>query len=701
MHRAILVMQKDERLECLLDPKSIAVIGASDNPEKLGYVILENIKNSGFKGSVYPINPKVDSILGYRCYKSVKDVPGKIEIAEIVIPAKAVAGAMRECGEKGVKVAVVISSGFGEVGNKDMENELVEICKKYGVRLIGPNVFGFSNTINSCNGTFGTELPFKGEIALISQSGALGLALIGWTHTERVGLDYMFSIGNMADVCQGDLIEVLADDENTKTICQYIEGVHNGRRFFNICKEASKVKPIVALKAGKSSRGEKAAASHTGSLAGASKIYEAAFEQSGVIEASTIREMFSLSLALSKQPPMRGENLVIITNGGGAGVCATDAAERYGVPLGDISEGLRKEFFKWMPDFGSAKNPVDITGMATAKEYEGAIKAAALDKSVDGIVVVICRTAVAEPMPIARGIVEAMSGSDKPVAVTYIGGQDCVDAMNYLKESGIPAYPDPAEAVRALAALREYGRYLEKKESGFKPYTDVDRKKVSSVIGSTDGKAIVEHSAKEIFSAYGIKTPKEEVAKSADEAEKIASEVGYPVVMKIVSKDILHKSDAKAVKVNVKKGEVKKTFDEIMANAKAYKSDAQIEGILVQEMAPQGRETIVGSLSDPQFGPCIMFGLGGIFVEVLKDVIFRLAPVSREEALEMMKKIKGYPILKGVRGESSIDFEALADAVSRLSQLVSDFPEIKEIDANPIFAYEKGYMVADARIILK
>jgi acetyltransferase len=694
-------MQKDERLECLLDPKSIAVIGASDNPEKLGYVILDNIKNSGFKGDVYPINPKVDSILGYKCYKSVRDVPGKIEIAEIVIPAKAVAGAMRECGEKGVKVAVVISSGFGEVGNRDMENELVEICKRYGVRLIGPNVFGFSNTINSCNGTFGTQLPFKGEIALISQSGALGLALIGWTHTERVGLAYMFSIGNMADVCQGDLIEVLADDDSTKTICQYIEGVHNGRRFFNICREASKRKPIVALKAGKSSRGEKAAASHTGSLAGASRIYEAAFKQSGVIEADTIREMFSLSLALSKQPPMRGDNLVIVTNGGGAGVCATDAAERYGIPIKDISLELQNEFKKWMPEFGSGKNPVDITGMATAREYAGAVKAAVAEKSADGIVVVVCRTAVADPDEIAKGVIEASKVSDKPITVTFIGGQDCTDAMNYLKENGVPAYPDPAEAVRAMAALREYGRYLDRKERDFRPYTNVDKNRVREIINGTDGKAVVEHSAKEIFSAYGIKVPKEEIAKSADEAERIASRIGYPLVMKIVSRDILHKSDAKAVKVNVREGEVRRTFDEIMANARAYKSDARIDGVLVQEMAPQGRETIVGSLYDPQFGPCIMFGLGGIFVEVLKDVVFRLAPISREDAKEMMTEIKGYPILKGVRGESSVDFDALADAVSRISQLVSDFPEIKEIDANPIFAYEKGYMVADARIILK
>jgi acetyltransferase len=477
--------------------------------------------------------------------------------------------------------------------------------------------------------------------------------------------------------------------------------VHNGRRFFNICKEASKIKPIVALKAGKSSRGEKAAASHTGSLAGASRIYEAAFKQSGVIEASTIREMFSLSLALSKQPPMRGDNLVIITNGGGAGVCATDAAERYGIPINDISSELQNEFKRWMPEFGSAKNPVDITGMATAREYEGAIKAAIADKSADGIIVVVCRTAVAEPTSIANGIIESSKNSDKPITVSFIGGKDCTDAMNFLKENGVPAYPDPAEAVRAMAALRDYGRYLERKDAGFKPYNDVNRERVREIINSTDGKAIVEHRAKEIFSAYGIKTPEEKVAKSAEEAERIASEIGYPVVMKIVSKDILHKSDARAVRVNVKEAEVKRAFEEIVKNAKAYKSDAEIEGVLVQEMAPSGRETIVGSLYDPQFGPCIMFGLGGIFVEVLKDVVFRLAPLSKEEAKEMMREIKGYPILKGVRGESSVDFDALADAVSRISQLVNDFPEIKEIDANPIFAYEKGYMVADARIILR
>jgi acetyltransferase len=692
-------MAKDEKLECLLNPRSIAVIGASDKPEKMGYMVLENILQ-GYKGEIYPINPKINEVLGLKCYPNVSDVPGDIDIGVISVPAKAVLDVVKDCARKKVNILLVITSGFSEIGNKALEDEIVQVCKSSGMRLIGPNIFGMANTVINCNTTFGRALPYKGKVAFITQSGALGLALNGWTYLEKVGLSYMISIGNIADVCSGDIAEVLEDDPNTNCICQYIEGVHDGRRFFNICKKASKKKPIVALKAGKSVRGVKAAASHTGSLAGATKVYEAAFKQSGVIEAENLKDMFNFSATLSLQPPMLGDRVAIISNGGGAGVCATDAAERYGIPIQDISEELQKEFRKCMPEYGSAKNPVDLTGMAQREQYEYAIRKAIESDEIDGITVVLCHTTFVDPIDVAKGVVECSKSSKKPIVASSIGGKECEEAMIYLKERGVPAYPDPADAIKGLGALREYGRYLERPEEEFKPWS-VDKESVRKIIEQNRGKIVLENRAKEIFSAYGISIPKERVVKSSREALTAAKEIGFPIVMKIVSKDILHKSDAHCVKVNVKENEVENVYNEVIENAKRYDETAEIEGVLVQRMAPPGRETIVGTILDPQFGPCIMFGLGGVFVEVLKDVVFRIAPISREEGLEMMKEIKGYPILQGVRGEMPADMDSLAEAISRLSQLVYDFPEIKEIDANPIFTYEKGYIAADARIILK
>ena len=692
-------MTKDEKLECLLNPRSIAVIGASDKPEKMGYMVLENILQ-GYKGGIYPINPKINEVLGLKCYPNVNDVPGNIDIGVILVPAKAVLNIVKDCARKKVNILLVISSGFSEIGNKALEDEIVQVCKSSGMRLIGPNIFGMANTVINCNTTFSRVLPYKGKVAFITQSGALGLALNGWTYLEKVGLSYMFSIGNIADVCSGDIAEVLEDDPNTNCICQYIEGVHDGRRFFNICKKASKKKPIVALKAGKSVRGIKAAASHTGSLAGATKVYEAAFKQSGVIEAENLKDMFNFSATLSLQPPMLGDRVAIISNGGGAGVCATDAAERYGIPIQDISEELQKEFRKCMPEYGSAKNPVDLTGMAQREQYEYAIREAIESNEIDGITVVLCHTTFVDPREVAKGVVECSKSSKKPIIASVIGGKECEEAMAYLKENGVPAYPDPADAIKGLGALREYGRYLEMPEEEFKPWS-VDKESVRKIIEQNRGKIVLENRAKEIFSAYGINIPKENIVKSSKEALTAAKEIGFPIVMKIVSKDILHKSDAHCVRVNVKENEVENVYNEVIENAKRYDETAEIEGVLVQKMAPPGRETIVGTILDPQFGPCIMFGLGGVFVEVLKDVVFRIAPISKEEGLKMMKEIKGYPILQGVRGEMPADMDSLAEVISRFSQLVYDFPEIKEIDANPIFAYEKGYIVADARIILK
>ena len=692
----------DEKLFGIIAPESIAVVGASKNPDKIGYQIVENIYSTGYEGKVYPINPNIDEIFGLKGYAYVKDVPDKVDVAIIVVPADRVLNVVKDCAEKKVDLLVLITSGFSEVGNIKEEEEIVRICKEAGMRLIGPNVFGIASTISNYNGTFGPELPYRGKIVFVIQSGALGVALNGWTHLDTVGLSSIVSIGNMSEVDFGDLIELFSFDRNTNCICLYVEGIKDGRKFFEICKSASLQKPIIALKAGKSERGLKAAASHTGSLAGTTAIYDAAFKQSGVISAKNLEDMFDLSLGLVCTKPMDCDRIIIITNGGGAGVLATDAAERYGLPIQDISPELQEELRGCMPEYGSTRNPVDLTGMAKRDDYEYAIKAAISDDKVDGIVVLFCQTTYENPQNVSEGILKVNKGSTKPIVVGMIGSSNADIAMSYLRGHDMAAYNTPDKCMNVIATSCRYGRYLQKMEGAhgeFESYK-VDRDKVREIIGRSK-KAILEHDAKEIFKAYGIPVPEEEVAHTKAQAKEIADKIGYPVVAKISSYEILHKSDAGGVKINLKTAEeVERAYEEILLNAKNYKPDARIEGVLIQHMAPQGKEMIIGTMQDSQFGPCIMFGLGGIFVEVLKDVVFRLAPITKGEAVEMIHEIKGYPILEGVRGEEGVDLNVIAECLSRFSQLAYDNPEIKEIDANPVFGYEKGAIVADARIIL-
>ncbi len=694
-----------ENLRHIFRPSSVAVVGASKKVEKIGYQCLKNLIEGGYEGKIYPVNPKESEILGLKCYPDVKSIPGSVDLALIVVPAKVVKDVVKRCVEKGVKGVAIISSGFSEIGNRELEEEIVKIAKEGGMPLIGPNIVGVCDTYANCNASFCQSLPYKGNIAFISQSGALAIALVGWTWIDSVGLSALASIGNMADVSFPELIEYFTEeDKNTNCICMYIEGIKKGREFMKACKNAYMRKPVVALKAGVSKRGSVATMSHTGSLAGSAEVIKAAFRQCGILEVENLQQLFDASLALSLQPPMMGENIVIITNGGGAGVCATDAAERYGIPLKDIDETLREELKKCMPEFGSPKNPVDLTGMANKEWYKSAIKTALMHKNVDGVAVLYCHTAITEPMDVANAIYDAIKESKvkKPVIVNFVGGKECTEALTWLKKNGIPSYPDPERAMYAMGTLRRYGRLLERDVEEFSSYEDVDKRRVKEIIENAGRQRLTEHEAKEIFKAYKIPVPDESVVKSEEDAVKTARELGYPVVMKVSSPDILHKSDAGCVRVNVKNDEeVRRFYKEILENAKEYSRNAEIEGILIQKMVPYGREVIIGMTRDPQFDATIMFGLGGIFVEILKDVTFRIAPVTLREALDMVKEIKGYEILKGARGEKRKDINAVAETISRISQLAIDFPEISEIDANPIFVYEKGIVAADALITLK
>ena len=697
----------NNHLNGLLRPTSVAVVGASATPGKIGYTVIDNLLKGKYEGKIYPINPTATEILGLKVYPDIAAVPGNVDAAIITVPAKLVIEVAEECGKKGVKGLIVITSGFSEVGRKDLEEELVRTANKYGTRVLGPNIVGTLSNSDHFNGSFAPGLPLEGKASLISQSGALLIALDAATYTRKVGFDKLVSIGNMSDVDFADIIDFLEEDNGTYCISLYIEGLKDGRRFIDSARKAKK--PIIALKAGVSAHGAAAAASHTGSLAGATKIYGAAFKQAGVIPAADLNDLFNRTLALSLQPGMKGDNMLILTNGGGVGVLATDAAEKYGLPLKFAPAELQAEMKKHMPEFGSAKNPVDLTGMAGTEWYYDSVHYALSDKWVDGLVVLYCETAMTNPMEIAGAIKRADEevGNGKPISVSFVGGEKSDAAVAWLVENGIPAFNAPDLAVNAMAALREYAKIHE--DGGAPKFTPNDRARKASleVIAKAraDGRnALTEIEAKQVFSAYGLPVTSTSLAKSEDEAVQLAKEVGYPVVMKIVSPEILHKSDAGGVKVNVKDdAAVREAFATIMKNAKAYNGEANIHGIAVQEMAPWGTEVILGSTSDPTFGPTIMFGLGGIFVEVLKDVTFRVTPVSEEQAAEMLDEIRGAPIIRGARGEAPRDRKALTKTIVAYANMILDLrDEVAESDANPVLVYEdgKGLKVVDARIIL-
>ena len=701
-------MDKDV-INKMLKPKSVAVVGASATPGKIGYSVVNNLLKDGYKGAIYPINQKEKEILGLKCYAEIQDVPGEIDSAIMCVPASVMKEVTEECGKKGVKGLIVITSGFSEIGKKDLEDEIVQIAHNYGMRVLGPNIVGTLSNSDNFNGSFAPGLPLPGKASLISQSGALLIALDMATYTRHVGFDKLISIGNMADVDFADLIEWFDDDNDTSCVSLYVEGFRDGRKFIDVARKSNK--PIIALKSGVSAHGAAAAASHTGSLAGAAKIYSSAFKQAGVIQATDLNNLFDRTLALSSQPPMKGDNMLILTNGGGVGVLATDAAERFGIPLKFAPPEVQEEMKKHMPEYGSAKNPVDMTGMAGNEWYYETVKYALTNKWVDSLVVLYCETSITNPPEIAESIKRALDESkvtNKPITVSFVGGDKSDKAIAWLTENGIPAFFAPDVAVNVMAALREYAILQENKKSNGAKVDEKAKEAALEIIEAArkeDRTSLTEIEAKKVFEAYGMVTTRIGLAKSEEEAVKLAKEIGYPIVMKIVSPDILHKSDAGGVKVNIQdETALHEAYNTILKNAKNYKADANIHGVAVQEMAPWGTEVILGSVNDPTFGPTVMFGLGGIFVEVLKDVTFRVTPVSSAEAQEMIGEIKSAPILAGVRGEAPRDRKAMAETIVKYSSMILDLKdEIAESDANPVLLYSEGegLRVADARIILK
>jgi len=698
-------------LDSFFRPNSVAVIGASSNPTKLGHAVLKNLVEGGYgkNGQVYPINQRAEEILGLKVYSSVKEVPGSIDLAVIVIPYPYVPSILRECGEKGISAAIVISAGFREAGQEGLERELelIEIAEQYGLRLIGPNCLGVIDTNTPINASFASGTPPNGPMAFMSQSGALGTAVLDIALAGRLGLSKFVSLGNKADVDEIDLLYAWQDDSNTKVIMIYTEGMTNGQKFIEVAREVTRHKPVVAIKSGVTQSGSRAVSSHTGSLAGSEQAYQAAFRQAGVLHVNSMEELFDVSAAIGYQPALQGNRIAIITNAGGPGILATDALERAGLTMARFEGHTIQALVQYLPDAASAANPVDVLGDARSDRYKFVFEIIINDPNVDGILVLLTPQAMTEIDETATAVGELSKKTEKPILACFMGEKQVKSGIDILTTYNVPNYSFPERAARALRGKADYRRILQRPTPEYVNF-DVDRKAAQKIFEQVrqEGRlSIGDAEARGILQAYGMRIPRSIVAETPAQAVEFASDIGYPVVLKIASPDILHKTDVGGVKVGLSNAEdVRDAFELMMYRAQRYVPEARLWGCLVQEMVPAGGlEVLVGMNRDPQFGPLITFGLGGIYVETLKDVTFRVAPLSKEEAQDMMNEIRAHALLDGVRGMPPADKEAIVDTLLRIGQLVLDFPEIVELDINPLMVYEEnqGAIAIDMRLIMK
>jgi acetyl coenzyme A synthetase (ADP forming)-like protein len=685
------------KLEAIFNPKSVAIIGASRTPGKVGYVLTKNMIDSGYDGEIYPVNPNAEEILGLKAYPSVMDVPGNVDLAVIAIPSAYVLMVAEECGEKGVKALVVISAGFKETGHEGamLERQLVAVGEKYGMRIQGPNCLGLINTAVPINLSFAAGMPRRGRIGFISQSGALGTAVLDWVLQQDIGFHSFISLGNKGDLDEVDYIEAMGEDEDIAVILLYLESIEKGRRFLDVASEVVEKKPVIILKGGTSNAGARAAGSHTGALVGSFLAYKTAFDRAGVILAGSVEELFNYAIAFTLQPLPKGEGVAIVTNAGGPGILATDLSEKLGVRMAGISSETRNRLRNGLPPAAATGNPVDVLGDAKADRYKFAVETVLRDGRVYAVVVLLTPQAMTESMETALALAEIMKRDlGKPVIAVFMGGNSVKEAAEYLNDSGIPCYDFPEKGIKTISAMYEYSRFL--REPVYPParFKDVDREAVREIIDTVrkDGRVVLlSNEAADVVEAYGIAAPENRLAQSPEEAANYAEELGYPVVLRIVSPDILHKTDVGGVALNLNSAEeVASAYDGIITSVSRYMPRARIYGVMVYHMVPRGREMIIGMSQDVQFGPLMMFGLGGIYVNFLKDVSFRLAPLSEPEARGMIEETKAFTLLKGIRGEPPSDIESIKMTLLRVGQLVSDFPEIVEMDINPIIVYGEG-----------
>ena len=693
-------------LESLFYPNSVAVVGASRTPGKVGHDILANLIDGGFAGKIIPVNPAADTILERTCYPSIKQSKQTVDLSIIAVPAEQVLAAVEDSIAAGARAVVVITAGFKETGPKGaaLERQITRTCKSRGVRLLGPNCLGLINTDHALNASFAGNIPLPGTISVLSQSGALCTAILDLVAGRHLGLAKLVSIGNKADLNEGDLLQVLAEDKQTAVIIAYLEDICCGDTFVKTAAMASSAKPVIILKSGTTAAGQRAAASHTGVLAGAEIAYGAAFKRAGIIRADTFESLFDYAAAFAMQPLPKGNRVLIITNAGGPGTMAADAAEKAGLQVATLDQHIASDLKNNLPSAASVGNPVDVLGDAEPARYVKAIAAGQSDNSVDAIVVILTPQAMTRPVETARAIAGCHS-KDKPILAAFMGGSEVIPGRDELVSLGLPDYSSPERAIAALKAMCDYAAWRTRPPRIVTRFR-VNRRRVERIISRrirTKSPQIGEVKAKSILQAYGFQIPQGYLAASSKEAVEIANRIGYPVAMKIVSPDIIHKSDLGGVRLNVNNMEaVQDAFDLMTLRISNRAPDAFIEGIYVEQMLGRGLEVIIGMNRDPQFGPMLMFGLGGIFVEVMKDVTFYLAPITEQEAIQMLLSTRSYEILEGKRGHKGVDLKAIANGLQRISQLTTDFPQIAELDINPFIVGEVGTdpVVADARITL-
>ena len=690
-----------------LSPQSIAIIGASDKEGSVGRAITSNIIN-GYSGTVFPISPTRPTVFDKKAYKSVLDVPESIDLAVIITKNTIVPFVLEECGKKKIKGAVVITAGFKEVGEegKKLEQQLKDIAKKYNLKIIGPNCLGVMNLDpkTMMNATFLKITPKSGQIALVSQSGAICAALVEDASAQGIGFSAVVSMGNKAVQNEIDVLEMLRDHKQTKVIVMYLEDMGDGQRFLKICKDITrnKRKPVLVLKSGRSPEGAKAAMSHTGALMGSDEIYEAILKQSGAIRVDTMEELFDYATAFSKQPlPLEGD-LVIVSNAGGPAIISTDACSKDGIKMAKI-EDIRPKIDAVIPPWGSSRNPVDIVGDADFERFNNVLENVLTHKNVGSVITMCTPSATLDYDKLAEVIVKMSKKHNKTMLASLMGLDEGIKNREILAAGDVPYYTYAEGAIRTLKAMLKFVDWIKTPQGNISKFK-VDKKKVQKIFDNVrkEGRtSLLEEEGIQILRTYGFSLPKSILAKTESDAVKAAIKIRFPVVMKIASPQIIHKSDAGGVKVGLKNDkEVRSAFREIVKNAKKYDKKALIKGVLILEMVKGGKEMIIGSKLEPGFGPVIMLGMGGIYVEILKDVTFRLAPVTDKEANDMISSIKTQKLLKGVRGEKPSDINKLSECIQRLSQLVTDFKEIKELDMNPVLVMEKGKgcKILDVRI---
>ncbi len=694
-------------LNSLFRPASVAVLGASAQPQKVGNAVLRNLMNAGYEGKVYPINLKEEEILGYRCYKTISEV-GPVDLAVICIPTKFVLDAAKECGEAGVKNLVVITAGFKEVGGEgvELEKQLTEICAAYNMTLTGPNCLGVLDTHSKMNASFGSTQPATGSIGFISQSGALGAALLDWAAGSGVGFSSFVSMGNRAGLTESDYLSAMGEDPNTKTIICYLESVADGRRFMDTLREVSAKKPVLILKSGVGQAGQRAASSHTGSLAGNDRAYATAIKQSGGIRVGGAQEFVDLATAFALQPVPSGNRVAIVTNAGGPGILVTDNIENAGnLEIAALTAETTATLREKLPSVASVGNPIDVVGDAGADRYQVALEPVLNDPQVDSVIVVVSPQSMTEPMPTALAVADAVKKSaDKPVLTCWMGGAMVADAAQKSLEENVPAYDAPERVALVASGMARYAEIKAKGDGTPISRDTANKEAVAEIFAKVreDGRsALLGYEAAQVIEAYGISAAPAGLATSAEEAAELAEKIGYPIAMKIASPDILHKSDVGGVKLKLQnKEQVAQEFEIMMESCKKVEG-ARIYGVEIQRMMPPGQEIIIGMVRDAAFGPMVMFGMGGIYVNLIQDVSFRLAHnLTMEDIQEMVRETKAYTLLKGYRGAAASDIKAVEDTIARVAALVEDFPEIDEFDINPLFVYSEGLSALDVKITL-